>query len=912
LLGRGRELEQVNAFLDRLPAGLTSLALTGLAGIGKTTVWREATDRAVERGYTVLGSQPAHAEQSLSWLGFGDLFADLPEEVLGGLAPMHRHALEVAARGAEPDPSLLAPRSIPAACLAALRMLSDLRPVLVAVDDAQWLDAETAESLAFALRRLEKAPVGVLVSVRLEPDRPTTFDTTLPMDRRDEMLLGPLSLATLQHIIKLQTHQELTRPTLVRIAMACEGNPFYAVEIARELDRVGVPPPADPLPVPSGLQGLVRSRMSRLPRRTQDALLVAACASYRSTDLVDLEAIGPAEEAGIVSVSRDGRVRFTHPLLAAAVVASSSTARCHAAHLDLAGRVEDPEERARHYAASTNGPDARVAAALDEAAVRAAERGNAAAVDLGRQAIELTPSEDSEQLLRRVVAFAHYVRLTSGYAGDLESRVEAALSVCPPGDLRVDLLLTRASLSWGDSDVTAGYEAALEVLTLTDDPVVAARAHFAAVWCDKDDPLLGLEHLDALLGLIDEGDDALVYASALMHRAYVRLIAGLGADDDEVRSGAEIEARAAGPGWWDRSPVPIIWPLLNDRLSEAADVHLQHLHWSRQVGDTGVEHSMLSFLSQIELLRGNYDDSVVWCEEFAHLAEQNGSEIWQRTVLFNRGMLAAHAGRLDEAVAMGEEALGLAQQPGRARSAVIAPRQVLGFAALSDGDCAAAAEHFGTAADVLEAIGQREPAQWRFHPDLAEALLAMGNLEHAEQVVQALERRARALPRPWILCVSRRCRGQLQAHAGDLEGASAALDAALRHHADLEIPYELGRTLLAKGQLLRRRNERRAARAALEDAVEVFERAGSIAWADRARDELKRIPVRRSNTGLTPTEQTVADLASAGLTNKQIAERAFLSPKTVEGNLTRIYLKLGVHSRAELVRAMVELERASS
>jgi DNA-binding CsgD family transcriptional regulator len=146
---------------------------------------------------------------------------------------------------------------------------------------------------------------------------------------------------------------------------------------------------------------------------------------------------------------------------------------------------------------------------------------------------------------------------------------------------------------------------------------------------------------------------------------------------------------------------------------------------------------------------------------------------------------------------------------------------------------------------------------------------------------------------------------------GDLDGAAAATREALSHHEDLEMPFERGRTLLAHGQILRRRQERRKARDVLEDALGQFAALGATGWADRAREELRRVPVKRSQPGLTATEENIARLAAAGLTNVQIAERAFISPKTVEANLSRAYAKLGVHSRAQLVNALAARDRQS-
>src|SRR5581483_8408852 len=175
----------------------------------------------------------------------------------------------------------------------------------------------------------------------------------------------------------------------------------------------------------------------------------------------------------------------------------------------------------------------------------------------------------------------------------------------------------------------------------------------------------------------------------------------------------------------------------------------------------------------------------------------------------------------------------------------------------------------------------------------------------------ALDERIRIVPRPWIQAVRCRSRALLLSARGDLDGAMAAMIEALEHHERLQMPFERARTLLELGRLLRRRKERREARAILEEALEAFERLGAPLWAELARAELARVPVRRAPSDLSPTEETIASLAATGLTNRAIAERIYLSPKTIEGNLARVYRKLGIRSRAELGRAMAERERAA-
>jgi DNA-binding CsgD family transcriptional regulator len=199
-----------------------------------------------------------------------------------------------------------------------------------------------------------------------------------------------------------------------------------------------------------------------------------------------------------------------------------------------------------------------------------------------------------------------------------------------------------------------------------------------------------------------------------------------------------------------------------------------------------------------------------------------------------------------------------------------------------------------------EAQGVGEPIGVLFLPVALEALVQLDKLDRAEALLDTFQRRARELDRVWALATGERCRGLVLAARGDLSGAAERFRQSLVEHQRLEMPFELARTLLCFGQVQRRRKLRKEAREALGKALEIFDRLGSPLWAAEARAELERTHVRVAPAELTPSEQRVAELAGSGLTNKQIAERLFLSPKTIEANLGRAYTKLGIGSRAEL------------
>jgi DNA-binding NarL/FixJ family response regulator len=231
---------------------------------------------------------------------------------------------------------------------------------------------------------------------------------------------------------------------------------------------------------------------------------------------------------------------------------------------------------------------------------------------------------------------------------------------------------------------------------------------------------------------------------------------------------------------------------------------------------------------------------------------------------------------------------------------------LLGFAAFSVDDLVRADAHYTAAAGILEQRGEREPARFRFQADHAEAVIGLGDISRAASMLDGMDQRARVFARLWILATAARGRALLLAAQGDLEGALAKVREAIEHHASLAMPFESARTAFVHGRLLRRRNQRRLARAALEESLGELTRLGASLWAAKAAEELARVPVRRAPSGLTPTEEKIARLAAEGFTNREVAERAFISAKTVEANLARVYEKLGVRSRAELGRVMAE------
>jgi DNA-binding CsgD family transcriptional regulator len=316
---------------------------------------------------------------------------------------------------------------------------------------------------------------------------------------------------------------------------------------------------------------------------------------------------------------------------------------------------------------------------------------------------------------------------------------------------------------------------------------------------------------------------------------------------------------------------------------------------------------VLTNLAWLECLGGDLAAAERAVSAALELAAQAGSETMQAFARCVCSLVHAWQGEVD--VARAEAAEGVAGS-GRSGWKVRIPwaLSALAMLDLSLGDPRGAAATLRPLLAEVEAHGVGEPFVCFLLPDGIEALIALGELERAERLTALLEAREREHGRVWAVATGARCRGLLLSATGELDGALAALERSMRAHAALAMPGERARTLLALGSLRRRRREKQLAVAALTAALAEFERIGAALWAAQARAELARArPVHSTAGELTATEQRITDLAAEGLTNREIAARLFLSPKTVEANLAKVYRKLGVRSKAELARYIATL-----
>jgi DNA-binding CsgD family transcriptional regulator len=404
---------------------------------------------------------------------------------------------------------------------------------------------------------------------------------------------------------------------------------------------------------------------------------------------------------------------------------------------------------------------------------------------------------------------------------------------------------------------------------------------------------------------MDDADPGLL-SEALVGLAGAEYYLGNGIPTDVVERALYLERVAPPANVADRMSAALGTWLKYDGDFDGARRWLEQTRQSAlDEGDEGSLPYALSHLPQLELWTGNWDRSEAGALEHLELAERTGQEGERLTALWSLALVHAHMGRVDEARDRIEGALVEAEEgdPWNVYQLLSAR----GFLELSVGSAPEAVASLARAYAIYEASGAGDTPS--VFENYVEALVSTGDLETAQQVLDVYERRARRAGKSIALAPACRSQAVVLAAQQRLDEAVASLDEAVSHHDQVDMPFSLARTLLVYGQVLRRRGERRAARDVLERALATFDRLGSPLWAERARAELARIPIkRRSGDGLTATEARVADLVSQGKTNEEVAHTLFISTKTVEANLTRIYRKLGIRSRVALAAHLSQRE----
>lgn len=909
LADRKAENVAVAAFLERVLVEPGTLVLEGEAGIGKSTLMWEAAEAAVAAGYLVASAVGAPTEVRYAYAAVADLLAGIDDKVLAELPGRQRAALDRVLLGGGDGPAG-DERLVATAFLAAIRRMSSAAPVLLCVDDAQWLDMSSQAVIGFAERRFI-GRVGLLVTVRTGPQGAADLSWLSPARPGSlaRLRIGPLTLGGVHALISALLGRTLPRPSITRIYEISGGNPFFALELAR---FIAEQPDRSAVELPDALAALVRHHIGCLDDDVAAVLLAAACAAVPTVERVSqatgigadrvVELAESEQASGVVELDGN-RIRFRHPLFATGVYSAAGPSVRRSMHRRLADIAEEPELRARHLALAATIADPDTVRALDEAAAATRSRGAPA---VAAELIELAIKLGGDTPVRRIQAAEQHFR--AGELARARAHLESALGDLPSANpLRCMALMALAAVIGFDENLVAAADLLTQAVDeAADHPVLQLRARLLLV------PLTGL--IGDMKGSValaktavtqaDQLDSAALRSQALTIKVVVATMYGLGVDWRALQLALDLEDQdARAPATYQASAVaPVIRAWSGDLVAARDQLRDVHERFLLQ----GTEIDILwaaDFAAMIELWSGHFAAAADIAADCTQRAEQLGGQTLLIQAWGTQAVIAAHRGREADtrnaayAVFEATRATGGVHQLGAAATA-------LGLLEVSLSDYAAAIAVLEPLLASFDPEHGTEISVGSYLPDAVEALAGLGRLDEAEPLIAALERNGAGHDRPWMLAVGARARSHWLSARGELGAAEEAAEEALRHHERLPMPFEKARTRLLLGQVQRRRRHKQAAQASLREAVETFERLGAPLWERRARAELDRLSATSPGAELTAGERRVAERAAAGLSNKQIAAELFIAPKTVEMTLSSVYRKLGIRSRAGLFAAL--------
>jgi len=911
LIGRDSELSRLRGLVAPPPPESRVLMLLGDAGMGKTVLLAEAVRQARSAGLRVLQVTGRESEQDLAFAGLHQLLRPVLDRVADLPGRQAEALLGAFGLSAEPPPAGALLTGL--AVLTLLSRLSENRPLLVVADDAQWLDRGSLDTLAFAARRLESEPLVLLLGARGNLP-PAGFERDFP-----DLLLKPLSTQDAGRLLDAQPHPPRGRAREQVLAQAA-GNPMALIELSQMIaadPAAGRRWAAEPLPPTDRLAAIIAARYGALPGPTREALLLAAVAD--SPDMtaaavsgLTAAALAPAETAGLIRVDRSGP-QFTHPLVRAAVYHAVPFAERAAAHLKIAGSLhEQPDRYAWHLAAAALEPDEHVASLLEETAAQAQRRGGAAAAARAyERAAELSPGERDQA--RRLLAAAA-LALPAGQADWVQELASRALAVTEDLQLR---LTARLRIGW------------------------------ALIWSNR--------HADALATLISVAQEASarlpgIAWDAIGQAGTVAYQTGTAEGRRAVRDTLDRMQQPAPPAadWpavladesrmWIRAATdPFgnrgeVIPRLHRMADGTADGHArlgaaawlldeselavrllrESLSRLRAPGVRGDSGATLSALQWACIDTGRWDEALAASREAADLAAAYKMEAVAASADLATAIVLAMRGGHDQVrplVANALATIDAAEYRGFAARAWHAA----GIAALAEGS-------YLTGYAQLSQLFDADGAPLHHHvsylgiADLAAAAVRAERHLEARTMVERALARVDPAPGPRLEQLAARARGLL-AEPADAEPYFAK---ALSDPAGDAWPFERAQLQLDYGGWLRRQRRINDAKPALAAALETFRRLGAAPWTRRAEAELRAcgMTVAAAPTapgalaGLTAQQREIILLASRGLTNAEIADRLFLSPRTVASHLYRSYPKLGIAGRHQLHDLIARAGRA--
>lgn len=903
LIGRDEELSRLDAFLTDVSGGGAAVFITGDAGIGKSRLLRAAASRATDRGLRVLDVAGVQFEADLPYATLNGLLLPL----LGRLSELDqplREALEVAlglGDGVPPNSLLVCN-----AALALAKVEARDAPVLLIVDDLQWVDPASSQVIQLISRRLDGSHVGVLSSYRTEAEDVGSFPGVSVLN------LEALSRDESERLLAVN-RPELPQPHRRGYVDEAAGNPLALLELADATESVPDPHrrTSRVLPLSARLAAVYTQRIAALPEETRKSLLLLALdgrsevRSLHSLGL-SLEALAPAEEARLVQVNPATlAVRFVHPLTRSAVVERATSGEMREAHLLLADVVsDDPDRRAWHRAEASIAPDESIAVELEEVARRSLSRGDipagiaalirAARLSVERQAEGRRLAEAAylgadivgeHDVAARLLADARQAR------PDTTSLHEAAASayilIESDGDVDSAFRLITNAIDTDDHDWSsedAALTAALAALLL-----ICSWSGRPEHWARFDDYLAQFVPSAPEMILVERytyGDT--VHGGAHYHDRLVSLISAQRTESDPRRV--------------FRTGTSAVYM---DLLAECRPADRRQYEDHKRSGAVRASVIAAIHLWLDAFNSGRWGEAEEISSEALQICESRGYHFTTWYFLLERGLVAAARGDSHAAFEWADRLTSLAASRNATNVERIA-QHIRTLASIGAGDWEGAYRY----ASAMNPPGDFLPfvphALWVTF-DLVEAAVRTGRPREAQTHVKAMI----AAHVPSISPRMRMLTLAAQALVEDSHAAFDLFEAALAVPGAEAWPFEKARIHLALGERLRRSLESARARDHLREALAVFDRLGAAPWAERSREELRaaRAPESRTDrqiglTALTPQEQAIAQLAASGLSNKEIGRRLFLSPRTVSGHLYRVFPKLGVTSRAALRDAL--------
>ncbi|MER5214278.1 AAA family ATPase [Streptomyces sp. NPDC002838] len=914
----GRE-ELFTAAREQLVGG-GSVLLHGPAGIGKSTVLRALAADYAGTARTVLRCSATESESHLPFLALADLLGLVAHEVADRLPAAQRTALESALTGRGESTLQSDGLALRLAVLSVFRALAAEGPVLVVADDLQWLDPASAELLGFAARRLGDTPVQLLCAVRTEGQEYDRHLRALPPDSQ-AIRLNPLSRAQVSALLDHRGYTGLPRSTVRDIHRTSGGNPLFALELGRALAENPTPPrPGEPLHVPTSLRALVLSRLRMLSAEARRTLLVAS-AGARPT-LALLHAAGrenaeaetaQAAELGLLATEPEGpAVRFAHPLISAALYAEAPAQERRAAHAALSTAASDPIERARHLALATTGTDPEVAARLAEAAALARDRGApSVAASLGLLAARHTPADSVPGPDERRLQAAEDA-ITAGevdLARDIAREVLTRATV--PADRVRAWMVVIESAGHALGEVDAVFPQVLA--DAGDDPRLLALVHYQLAWRGlvvEGDFAEGREEAAHAAELAARGGDRRTELLALAFQAQTETLMGHPDAPATIKRALrepqdpQVACHHNGAG-----SVRFRWLIMSDQLLEARSTVTALLREARRRGMVESEVHFVRLLAETELRSGHCGRALDLARESLRLARDAGiGEVASANLA---SLAEASGGDVDRALALAREAVRHAEEDGD-QMYLSRALAALGHAQLVAGDVEGTVRSLRRVRELEQALGITDPARGRWHGDLAEALVRIGEPAEAQDVIDLTREHGLRLGRESVLAVLDRAEALVRAARGEHEVALGQLTSAQDRLAKLGHGLEEARAAFALAVL----RTSRPGPTSYDEAARLFRRCRALPWLRQVESAAvtprAEPPVVAPAAlphdgpacldGLAAMERQVAALVMEGATNREIAARLFISVKTVEATLTRVYRKLGIRSRVDIVR----------